>query len=258
MKKPWLLMLAALVVGIVSVFSIWLVVVTYIMRSMPAAVERLAFISLAIIAFSLCAAFVLSWRPEPGRKYMAALAIMLIAAAAPHVYGKAIEAIERSREAEEKRAEYTKWIAEFENYKKAVAAGIAQKTPLSPKQQQDFVEFVNGSDLRRISMPDHSAEAYALLQQALDAKVVDPNVRVRGKARRDVTEEPLFVVYYNFYIKNGISGPGVKLVHKHEWRLFQMLIAAGANLDDPAAAPLRQVVTLETEPYEIEGRLKVK
>jgi hypothetical protein len=251
MKKPWLLMLLALAVAAVSVFSIWLLFVGYVMRNMPSVVETAGLIALAVIAVSMCAALVLAWRPEPGRSFMATLAIMLIAAAAPHMYGKAGEAIETSRENEERRAFEAKWLADFENYR----ARIAQKAPFSPKQSQDFVEFVSGSNLSYRSLPDHSARAFAVLKQALDAKIVDPNARVRGKTRIDVNEEPLFVVYYNFYLKTGVS---MKRVHEHEWRLFQMLIAAGANLGDSAAAPLREVVGRETEPYELKGYLKFK
>ena len=47
-------------------------------------------------------------------------------------------------------------------------------------------------------------------------------------------------------------------VREREWRLFQMLIAAGANLDDPAAAVLRDVVNRETAPYEIPGYIRLK
>lgn len=191
---------------------------------------------------------------------------MLIAGIAPvaidQVYSS-IEASKRRVAEENKKAENrafeAKFLSQLEAYKKEVAERIAAKRPFAPRAAQDFLEFVQGSNLRYRSLSDHSPAAFALLKEALDGKVLDPNVQVGGKTKADVSDEPLFVAYYKFYLQSGAT-MAVKRVREREWALFQMLVAGGANLDDPAAAVLREGVKRETEPYDanVPGYVRLK
>ena len=156
-----------------------------------------------------------------------------------------------------RKAFEAKFLAQLDSYKKDVAERIAAKKPFAPREAEKFLDFVQGSNLRYRSLPDYSPQAILLLKQAMDEKIFDPNARIKGPRPVDVAEEPLFVHYYKFYLQSGATMP-TRSVRERDWKLFQMLIAGGANLDDPAAAVLRDVAKRETEPYEIPGYVRLK
>ena len=182
---------------------------------------------------------------------------MLVAGATPFAVYFTRSAAEQVDDRAERKAIETAFLAELEANKKDVAERIAAQKPFTPHEAYKFVEFVKESDLSYRLLPDHSPTTFPLLKQALDARILDPNARVKGPRASDVNEEPLFVAYYKFYLQSGATSP-MRHVREREWRLFQMLIAAGANLDDPAAAVLRDVVNRETAPYEIPGIYQVE
>jgi hypothetical protein len=264
--KRALLVLLAFVVAALSIGGVWFVLVLHVMRSLPSVLETAMLVALALIAAGLCTALVFTWRAPGGWVYRIALAIMLVAGLAPaalywrlSVIDAANQKIEEAKKAAEQQAFEGKLLSQIETYKKDVAERIAVKNPYTPREAQQFLEFVQGSNLRYRSLPDYSAQTFPLLKQALDGKILDPNVRVKGPTRIDINEEPLFVIYYKFYLQTGATMP-VKRVREREWKLFQMLIAGGANLDDPAAAILRDVVNRETEPYDanVPGYVRLK
>ncbi len=258
MKKPLLLMLLALFVAGAAVFFIVWLWLDYLMRSVPSMVETAMVTSLMIIAAGLCAALVFA-RRGPGWMYRATLVVMLLAGVAPAIIDATRTAIDERNKKAEQRAFETKYLSQLDVTRKDVASRIAAHKPFAPRKAQQFLEFVQGSDLGYRSLPDYSPQTFPLLKQALDEKILDPNARVKGPARIDVNEEPLFVVYYKFYLQSGAT-MAVKRVREREWKLFQMLVAGGANLDDPAAAVLRDVVKLETAPYDpnVPGYISLK
>jgi hypothetical protein len=262
MRKPWLLALLALAVASVAVFCVLFLLATYVMRNVPSSLEIAMATSVAVVLVGLVAALLVAWRGDGGWRYRAALAIMLIAGLAPWALDwrlSSIAAENRKIEEANKKAEnqalQAKLLAQIETYKKDVAERIAAKNPYTPQQAKAFLDFVQDSDLSRLLLPDYSPQAFALLKQALDGKVFDPNARVQGPRVVDVAEEPLFVGYYKFHLQSGIL---LRRVREREWTLWQMLIAGGANLDDPAAAVLRDDVKRETGPYELKGYLAIK
>jgi hypothetical protein len=261
MKKPLLLTLLALLVGAFSVFCIWFLLITYVMRSIPAVIQTLMIAALVVIALALVAALIFAWLPGRGRAYLTALAVMLVTAIGSNVFssirGGIVAASRTAEDAAERRAIEAKFLSQLEANKKDLAERIATQRPFAPREAYKFVEFVKESDLSYRLLPDHSATTFPLLKQALDAKILDPNARLKGPTRVDVNEEPLFVVYYKFYLQSGATMP-TRSVREREWKLLQMLVAAGANLDDPAAVVLRDVVNRETAPYEIPGYIRLK
>jgi len=202
MKKFWILALLALIAAGLSVFGIIVFALTNLMRSLPALVTTTIYVSLAVIVAGMCAAFIYAWQPGRGRSYVTALVVTLAAGGAPLAVDFTQAMIDDASERAERRAFETKFLSQLETYKTDIAARIAAKSLLSPREAQNFVEFVQGSDLRHRSLPDHAAEAFALLLQALDAKILDPNARVKGPRAVDVSEEPLFVAYYKFYLQS--------------------------------------------------------
>jgi hypothetical protein len=192
-------------------------------------------------------------RQNGGWIYRAALAVMLIAGIGPFVADRQLTKIEvanrQAAAAAERQALEAKYQSQFDAYRKDVAERVAAKTPFTPREAQTLLDFVQGSDLGSRSLPDHSPDTFALLKQAIDGNVFDPNARVKGPRAIDVAEEPLFVGYYKFYLQSGLTMPQ-KRVRERDWKLFQILIAGGADLDDPAAAVLKDNVKRETAPYD--------
>jgi hypothetical protein len=259
MQKPWHRILLAIAVAGASIVAIVFFWLSYLMRSMPSLAETTMSAALAVITVGFCAALVNAGRPVPGWRYRLALAMMLGGAVAPFAVDATRAMIEKANDRAERSAFETKFLAQLGTYKKDVAERIAAKKPFAPREAQEFLEFVQGADLSHRLLPDYSSAAFALLKQALDAKVLDPNALVRGKRSVDVADEPLFVVYYEFYLQSGATMPTPR-VRAREWTILQMLIAGGANLDDPAAAVLRDVVKRETEPYDanVPGYVRLK
>jgi hypothetical protein len=255
--KRTLFVLLAFVVAALSVFGVWFVLVLHVMRSLPSVIETTMLVSLAVIAIGLCVALVQTWTAPGGWPYRVALAIMLVAGATPYAVYFSRAAVDQIDGRAERKAIETAFLSKLEANKKDLSERIAAQKPFTPREAYKFVEFVKESDLSYRLLPDHSSTTFLLLKQALDAKILDPNARLKGPTRVDVNEEPLFVVYYKFYLQSGVTMP-TKAVREREWKLLQMLVAAGANLDDPAAAVLRDVVNRETAPYEIPGYIRLK
>ena len=263
MKRPLLLTLLALVVAALSVFCVWFLLVTYVMRSTPAIINTIMIAALVVIALGFVAALIFAWQPGRGHAYSAALAVMLIAGIGSNVFNWIRSGIvaetQRVEDAAERKAIEAKFLSQLEVYRKELPERIAARKPFTPREAEKFLDFVQGADLSYRLMPDHSPQAFPLLKQAMDEKIFDPNARIKGPRPVDVAEEPLFVQYYKFYLQSGATMP-TPHVRERDWTIFQMLIAGGANLDDPTAALLRDKAKRETEPYDpnVRGYVRLK
>ncbi len=263
MKKPFLLTLLALLVAVFSVFCVWFLLITYVMRGTPSVVTTAMIVALVIIGLGLIASLIFAWRPERGRAYSAALAVMLIAGIGANVFDRVRSNIvaeqQSAKETAGRRAIEARFLSWLDAYRKELPERMAAKRPFTPGEAMNFLNFVQGANLSYRSLPDYSPRVFPLLKQALDEKILDPNARRKGPTPRDVEEEPLFVLYYKFYLQSGATMP-VPRVRERDWTILQMLIAGGANLDDPAAAMLRDVVRLKTEPYDpnVPGYVRLK
>lgn len=111
---------------------------------------------------------------------------------------------------------------------------IDQKTPLAVADALALLEFAAGADLSWRSLPDHTPEAFALLEQAIDGKVLDPNALVPGPTA-DVPPVTLTVAFYDKFVRPGSP----RAIKKHDWDVLQILVAKGADLTTPAAAQVR-------------------
>jgi len=115
-----------------------------------------------------------------------------------------------------------------------VQAHIDQKTPLAVADALTLLEFAASADLSWRSLPDHTPEAFSLLEQAIDGKVLDPNALVPGPTA-DVPPVTLTVAFYDKFIRPGSP----RAIKKHDWDVLQILVAKGADLSTPAAAQVR-------------------
>jgi len=111
---------------------------------------------------------------------------------------------------------------------------IDAKNPYAPADALAFLEFAASADLSWRSLPDHTPEAFALLEQAIDGKVLDPDALVPGPTV-DVPPVTLTVAFYDKWIRPGSP----QAIRKHDWDVLQILVAKGADLSSPAAAPVR-------------------
>jgi hypothetical protein len=111
---------------------------------------------------------------------------------------------------------------------------IDAKNPYSPADALAFLEFAAAADLSWRGLPDHTPEAFALVEQAIDGKVLDPNLLVPGPTP-DVPPVTLTVAFYDKWIRAGSP----KAIRKHDWDVLQILAAKGADLTSPAAAQVR-------------------
>jgi hypothetical protein len=138
-------------------------------------------------------AIALVWRVKNSTVWaVAAISLVLVAGLAPRV----LDAVEKEeaqavREEEDRRIEL-KLKSEIEMRKRDVEERIPAQRPYSPAEALAFVEFVSDSDLSYRSLSDHSNVTFALLQRALEAKIVDPNGMVKGVRPVDVTSRCFF------------------------------------------------------------------
>jgi hypothetical protein len=163
-----------------------------------------------------------------------AIVIVLVAGYAPrllyanHVRQAQLEAVA------EARAYEANLLADLLTRRQDIEARIAAQRPYTGPEALAFFNLVTRSDLTYRSLGDHSADALAMLKRALDGKILDPNVMVRGPAMIDKEDEPLFVQVFRTRIR--WIGHGEKLpdtIQWLDWEAFKLLVAGGADLTLP-------------------------
>ena len=118
-------------------------------------------------------------------------------------------------------------------------ARLAENRPYAGKDAQDALEFVNEVsyvDLAYLGLPDRSGVMLDLLKRALAAKLIDPNVMVKGLRPVDVSLEPLFLQVYRAEIR---PFPGSS-VNPRTWEIFKLLAASGADLARAPGHPIAE------------------
>ena len=222
----WGLIAALVIAAAISVFNIFLLQMEYLMRSVPSSVSSATSGAIGAILVVTIGALVLVWRKHSNWWVFFATMIILVAGMAPRV----LEAVEK-QEAREIREEGDRRVElvmtrDIELRKRDVEERIAAQRPYTPAEAMAFVEFVQDSDLSYRSLSDHSDVAFALLQRALENKILDPNGMVKGVRPVDINPEPLFLHYYRATARPLSRGP----VRIRDWKLLQLLVANGADL----------------------------
>jgi hypothetical protein len=135
--------------------------------------------------------------------------------------------------------------ANLMDWRDAVATADETGTPWTGEEAMHFLEFAASSDLGWHSLPDHTPEAYALLDEALASKVLDPNALLKP-AVADSAPVTLTLAWYDARIRPG--SPNV--IERRPWEVLQMLVAGGADLTADDAAPLRADLSKTVVPGE--------
>ena len=126
--------------------------------------------------------------------------------------------------------------AEIETRRQDVETRIAAQRPYQGDEARLFMVFVTDADISRAGGPNHSPQSIALLQRALETKVLDPNTIVKQPVRADRGPEPLFI---NFY-RNVRQVPEQSLLGR-DWTILKLLAANGADLRSGRGAVRRRL-----------------
>jgi hypothetical protein len=173
----------------------------------------------------------------------AAVVVTLLAGTAPHI----LDVHVRQQFIQEREAELAREDAKALDAVKArtqdVEARITAGRRYSSEESLAFVNGVSYVDLRYRGLPNRSPEMLALLKRALEAKILDPNIPVKGPRPVDVNFEPLFVHYYRATIRPFPENR----INLRDWETLKVLVASGADMTlagaGPVADDLRKPVT---------------
>jgi len=150
----------------------------------------------------------------------------------PRVYDVRLKAEIQASHLAAIRALEAKVLGAIETRRQDVATRIAAQRPYQGDEARLFMVFVTDADISSAGGPNHSPQSIALLQRALETKVLDPNTIVKQPLRADRGPEPLSI---NFY-RNVRQVPEQSLLGR-DWTILKLLAANGADLTRPDAAP---------------------
>ena len=205
-----------------------------------AAADRARLFALITIVLLTAAVVILEFkrRAVPTTAFVAALVLTLAAGAWPnYVYNKekrvAAERYEARKRVDDAAAD-AKALARVEARQRDVESRLAERRSYEGQDALQFVVEVSSVDLRYLGLPDRSETVRALLKRALEAKLLDPNVLVKGSRPVDVNPEPLFVHYYRADIRPYPTAQ----ISVRNWETLKLLVANGADLTLEGAQPL--------------------
>jgi hypothetical protein len=196
----------------------------------------------------IVAALILAVRSmEHGRRAFLAIALVVIVAAgfAPRIVELVLSGQQQARDQAEGADIEMEFQSAYLDRSEDVQSRIAAHRTYTAEEALDLLDFAATSDLSWHSLPDHTAETFALVKDALAADVLDPNA-LATPATADSPAVTLTLLYWEKNVRPGSPGA----IEKHAWDLLQMLVAAGADLSSPDAAPLRADLAKTVVPGE--------
>ena len=244
--------LAQSLAALLGVAAVCFSLMAEIMGPSFAAADRARLLALVAIALITAAVVIaeLKRRTMPLAALAAAMILTLAAGAWPnYVYDR--EKREAAVRAEAQRrvdaaAADAKALARIEARTRDVETRRAERRPYEGQDALLFVEEVSYVDLRYLGLPNRSETMRALLKRALEEKLLDPNVPVKGPRPVDVNPEPLFLHYYRATIRPYPTAQ----TSIRDWETFKLLVASGADLTldgaRTAAEDLKKPVVLDS------------
>jgi hypothetical protein len=171
---------------------------------------------------------------------MTAVILTLGAGAAPGFVYELVRAenVQRAdaRRRSENAAHDAKALARVERRTRDVEARLAENRPYAGKDALEFVHEVSYVDLKYLGLPDRSGVMLDLLRRALEAKLIDPNIMVKGSRPGDVDPVPLFLEVYRSDIRRFPNN----WVNLRNWATFKLLVASGADLTLAPGHPIAE------------------
>jgi hypothetical protein len=234
--------LAQSLTALLGVAGVCFSLLAEIMGPSFAAADRARLLAVAAIGLITAAVVIaeLKRRAVPIVAVAAAMALTLAAGAWPnYVYDKEKrEAKERSEA--QRRADAAvqdaKALARIEARTRDVESRLAERRPYGGQDALAFVNEVSSVDLRYLGLLDRSETMRALLKRALEERLIDPNVLVKGPRPVDVNPEPLFLHYYRAEIRPYPTAQ----ISVRNWMTFKLLVASGADMTIEGARPLAE------------------
>jgi hypothetical protein len=164
-----------------------------------------------------------------------ALAIVLAAGFLPRV----ADPFALAEKVAEDQAEGAEFELEFQEahleWSDDIATRAADGPPWTADEGFAFLDFAATSDLTWRSLPDHTPQAFALVEEALAENVLDPDALTTATPVADSPAVTLTLLWYDRRIRPGSP----RAIKRHDWEILQMLVAAGADLTADDAASLR-------------------
>ena len=190
----------------------------------------------AVVVFTFTAIFAARLHPRP-RRLIFAVSIVLVLAAG--FVPRAVDlALQTSAAASDQAAGADlelQFQSDLLDRSDDVDQRIAAKKPYSATQALDFLEFAADADLSWRSLPDHTPEVFALVEQAISEGILDPNALMTATPTADTPPETVTLAFFDKRIRQGAPSA----IRKHDWDVLQILVAKGADLSADAAATLR-------------------
>jgi hypothetical protein len=225
MKWGWVA--ALLVAAAASIFNVAWFQLENLLRPLSPAMNWTMLAAIGAVLLLTIGALVLVFRGKDlARRLSVAILLVLVVGFAPRVLNVVERHTAASIRSEENRRFELVVKHDIQLRKRDVEERISAQRPYSPAEALAFVESVGDSDLSYRSQTDHSDTTLALLQRALENKIVDPNGMVKGVRPVDVKSEPLFLLFYRATVRPTGRGP----VRARDWKVLQLLVANGADL----------------------------
>ncbi len=112
---------------------------------------------------------------------------------------------------------------------------IDAKKPFTAAEALDLLGFAADADLSWESLPDHTPEAFALVEQAIAGGILDPNALTTTTPTADSPAETITVAFY----EQRIRPVSPRMIKKHDWDVLELLAAHGADLSGEGGAAVR-------------------
>jgi hypothetical protein len=186
---------------------------------------------IAIAAFSAGGVWLIV-RGVSARWLFGAIVLIVAAGFIPRVYDVRLNAEIQAGQVAAIRALETKVLGEIETRRQDVEARIAAQRPYQGDEARLFLVFVTDADISRAGGPNHSPQSIALLQRALETKILDPNTVMKEPVYVNFGPEPLFIKFY----RQARQVPEHSVLGR-DWKILKLLAANGADLAAPGAAP---------------------
>jgi hypothetical protein len=216
--------------------------------SWPAEVTNAFYAAAGVIVVFTALAMLTAKRGKGLRRTVLAVSIVVVALAgfAPRVADVLVSSAEQAQQQAEGADAEMEFQSAYLDRSDDVEQRIEGKLPYTPDEALDLLEFAVDSDLTWRSLPDHSPEAFALVRQALDAGILDPNALTTSSPTAD---SPAVTVTLAFYDKR-IRPTSPHTVEKHAWNLLRLLVQHGADTSSPDASALRADLARTVVPGE--------
>ena len=189
----------------------------------------------AIVILAVVAMLAVRWRPLVRRSTLGvAVALMLAVGFVPRALDFALQMSATASDQAAGADLEMQFQSDLLDRTDDVDQRTASKMPYTGAEALDFLEFAADADLSWRSLPDHTPEVFALVEQAITGGVLDPNA-LMPTPTADSPPESVTLAFYDRRVRPGAPAA----IKKHDWDVLEILAGNGADLSSPAAASLR-------------------